>query len=126
MTATWTDTAVPEAVPKMRNRVADFAITACMVDPPLADVRLAVSEAVTNAVMHSYVSAAEPGEVDVTASISDRALVVVVGDHGGGMRPRTDSPGLGLGLPLISMVADVYEVRPREPRGTEVHMCFEF
>jgi serine/threonine-protein kinase RsbW/stage II sporulation protein AB (anti-sigma F factor) len=51
-------------------------------------------------------------------------LVVVVRDYGGGMRPRPDSPGLGLGLPLISSMADELQIEAAEGAGTLLRMHF--
>ena len=61
--------------------------------------RVAVSEAVTNAVVHAYVDAPAPGEVEVFAKRDpDDGLEVHVSDEGRGMMPRRDSPGIGVGL----------------------------
>ena len=43
-------------------------------------------------------------------------LVVDVRDNGRGMVPRLDSPGLGLGLPLIAQLTDVLEILDRGDR----------
>ena len=51
-------------------------------------------------------------------------LVIAVRDRGAGLRPRTDSPGLGLGLPLIASVANRVEVFDDEP-GTRLQMSFD-
>jgi serine/threonine-protein kinase RsbW/stage II sporulation protein AB (anti-sigma F factor) len=87
----------------------------------LNDIRLAVSEAATNVVVHAY--ARSSGEIHVRAGVERREFVVVVADDGPGMVPRADSPGLGLGLPMITTVADRVEV-VSEGRGCEVHMAF--
>jgi serine/threonine-protein kinase RsbW/stage II sporulation protein AB (anti-sigma F factor) len=57
------------------------------------------------------------------AHIEEERLRIVIADSGIGMTPRTDSPGLGLGLPLISQLADSIQVRTAED-GTEIHMSF--
>jgi len=90
-------------------------------------VDLAVSEAVTNAVIHAYRDrdpAAAPGRVRLLLAICRSSVSIVVADDGVGMSPRPDSPGLGLGLPVIASVCDRLEVRQRTD-GTEVHMGFE-
>jgi serine/threonine-protein kinase RsbW len=94
------------------------------VDPEiLDDVRLAVSEACTNAVVHAYVE--EPtGHVDVLVTHEEDALHVMVRDHGRGMAPRTDSPGLGVGLPLIASLTRAMELSAAPGGGTEVRMTF--
>ncbi len=124
-TESWSAPAVPETVPLLRGEVVRFASSAAVADPPLSDVRLAVSEALTNAVVHGYADQPEPGPVEVTATVDGGALRVVVADEGSGMAPRLDSPGVGLGLPLITSVADTLEVRAHEPHGTELHICFD-
>jgi hypothetical protein len=44
--------------------------------------------------------------------------------RGLGLVPRLDSPGLGLGLPILVKVADEVSLRSRERGGTEVAMRF--
>ena len=122
-TGAWSARAVPKAVPELRGEVYRFAESAGVPDPPLADLRLAVSEALTNAIVHGYREEDSAGEVQIAATLEGEELRVVVRDSGVGFKPRTDSPGLGLGLPIIHTVADSVEVRAGRP-GTELHMCF--
>jgi signal transduction histidine kinase len=65
-----------------------------------------------------------PGTVEVRALCEDEKVVVVVADEGRGMLPRTDSPGLGLGLPLIAQMTQSLEVHDRQGGGTEIRMSF--
>jgi anti-sigma regulatory factor (Ser/Thr protein kinase) len=121
---TWA--AVPEHVRDARSRVADLAERAGAPTDTLDGVRLAVSEAVANAVVHGYRNGLS-GKVTVVAEAEAGHLKVVVSDDGCGMRPRGDSPGAGLGLPLIAEVADSVSLSPgREGRGTELCMTFGF
>lgn len=86
---------------------------------------LAVTEACANVVLHAYVDADAPGELVVRACKADAALTVEVADAGRGMVPRIDNPGLGLGLPLIAQMADVFEIRSdRRRRGLVLRMQF--
>ncbi len=71
----------------------------------LSDIRLAVTEACTNVVVHAYPNG-EEGPLEVLATLADEELTVVVRDEGEGISPRQDSPGLGLGLPLIASLAE--------------------
>jgi anti-sigma regulatory factor (Ser/Thr protein kinase) len=88
-----------------------------------ADIKLAVTEACTNVVLHAYGDGDGPLEVD--ASITDGTLVVVVRDRGAGIQPRPDSPGLGLGLPLIATLSASLELGGGASAGpTEVRMTF--
>ena len=90
----------------------------------LADVALAVSEACTNVVIHAYRDRAATGAISVGMAVERSRLLVHVGDDGTGMRPRTDSPGLGLGLPIIASVTDGFAVEPGAHGGTELCMRF--
>ena len=112
---------MPRSVPELRTALYEFAADS-VPDPPLADMRLAVSEALTNAVLHGY-RESDSGEVEVHAELGPDELRVVVSDSGVGFSPRTDSPGLGLGMRLMQTVADDFEIRPRTP-GTEICMSF--
>jgi anti-sigma regulatory factor (Ser/Thr protein kinase) len=115
--------AVPGAASDARRAVHELA--AGRVGDGYA-VALAVSEAVSNVVIHAYRDrdhASEPGEVRVTVTIDGEQLVVSVADEGIGMRPRSDSPGAGLGLPIIATLADRFEVR-QQPGGTTLVLGF--
>jgi serine/threonine-protein kinase RsbW/stage II sporulation protein AB (anti-sigma F factor) len=116
--------AVAASVAEARNAVSAFAEAAGASGDALAAVTLAVSEAVTNAVLHAYLDREEPGPVEVRARCEADIVVVEVADEGRGMLPRTDSPGLGLGLPLIAQMTASLEVHDREGGGTEIRMAF--
>ena len=113
----------PESVGRARAELARFA-SGAGASPSLVDgVRLAVSEAVTNAVRHAY--PLEPGEVRVYALIREDALEVVVSDDGCGVHhePATTTSG-GLGLALICEVSDQMTLGARSDGGTDVRMRF--
>src|SRR4051794_37422672 len=88
----------------------------------LSDVKLAVTEACTNVVVHAYDGA--DGPMQVAANISPDILLVTVRDEGRGIVPRPDSPGLGLGLPLIATLTESLELGKDERQRTEVRMSF--
>ena len=50
---------------------------------------------------------------------------MTVVDSGLGFSPRVDSPGLGLGLPVMAALATRLEITTREAGGTVVEMAFE-
>jgi anti-sigma regulatory factor (Ser/Thr protein kinase) len=91
----------------------------------ICDVKLAVSEAATNAVVHAFRDREPPprGTITVTAITAMGELFIVIADDGIGMAPRADSPGLGLGLPLIATLAARAEIVTRH-RGTAIYMVF--
>jgi serine/threonine-protein kinase RsbW/stage II sporulation protein AB (anti-sigma F factor) len=62
--------------------------------------------------------------MEIAASIRDGRLAIAVATTAAGMLPRPDSPGLGLGLPLIATLSETLELgRGRDDR-TEVRMTF--
>jgi hypothetical protein len=83
----------------MRAEVAAVARECGVRGEELSDVRLAVSEAATNAVMHG--SAGPDARVGITVELTDTTMLVTISD---------DGPGLGLGLFTIA--------------GSSVHMRF--
>jgi serine/threonine-protein kinase RsbW len=89
----------------------------------LADIRLAVTEACANVVVHAYPDDRE-GQMEVLATMANDTLTVMVRDWGCGIRPRPDSPGLGLGLSLIAALAESVQLGHSEQERTEVQMTF--
>ena len=89
----------------------------------LSNIRLAVTEACTNVVVHAYPDGQE-GLLEVLATLQEEKLVVVVRDEGPGIGPRPDSPGLGLGLPLIVSLTESVQLGRDEDERTEVRMTF--
>jgi anti-sigma regulatory factor (Ser/Thr protein kinase) len=106
-----------------RHAVRDF-LHSLGADPRVfGDVLLALSEVVTNAVVHGYRNEAG-GEVRIEAHHSSDGLLLSVADQGRGMAPRHDSPGLGLGLPLVGRIAKKVDITAEVGGGTLVSMCF--
>ncbi len=112
--------AEPRSASKARRAVLN-ALSGIAVDKDA--VGIVISEAVTNAVVHAYRDREDPGRVHVSASLDDRGVEVSIDDDGLGMGPRGDSPGVGLGLPLMGDLADRVEVSDRHP-GTRIAAFF--
>jgi anti-sigma regulatory factor (Ser/Thr protein kinase) len=112
----------PENVAVARHAIGGFADVVDVPDQTLADVKLAVTEACTNVVVHAYPDG--EGPMALRASVYDDILRVVVVDEGRGILPRPDSPGLGLGLPLIATLAESLELGTGANAETEVRMTF--
>ena len=112
----------PENVAVARHAIGGFADVLDMPDQTLADVKLAVTEACTNVVVHAYPNG--EGPMALRATVADSVLRVVVVDEGRGILPRADSPGLGLGLPLIATLAESLELGRDSGDHTEVRMTF--
>jgi anti-sigma regulatory factor (Ser/Thr protein kinase) len=123
-TKCWEFAAGRDAPRLAREAVCVYATASGARDGVLAAVKLCVSEAVTNAVVHGYRDTGACGRVTLRAQrVLDR-LHVIVRDDGCGLVPRPDSPGAGLGLPMISQLAHGLEIRVPEDGGTEVSMRF--
>ncbi len=74
--------------------------------------------------MHAYRGAPAPGPLTVEISRTNGDFVVVVSDEGSGIAPRTDSPGLGLGLALIARLAHRLEIGTNGGGGAKLTMAF--
>lgn len=120
----WTWPATNGSVPLAREVVTGYLRSAGTPDPPLGDIRLALSEAVTNVVEHAYLAAPAPGDVRVRVEFDNREIHVDVEDDGRGPKPRLDSPGLGLGLPLIATLTQRMETHDSTAGGTRLAMSF--
>lgn len=116
--------AVPEAVPVARRALTEVAAAAGAGGERLEEIRLAVSEALTNAVVHAYRDG-ESGRFHVTAAIASGELWVLISDDGRGLHAWNDSRGLGIGLSLISGLSDDFAIVTRASGGTEVQMRFD-
>ena len=103
--------------------VREFARERGGTDALLIDLALAVTEAVTNSVVHAFIDR-EPGIVRTRIQAAPDELVVVVTDNGRGMQPRADSPGLGLGLPTIASLTTAMDMHAPPGGGTVVTMTF--
>jgi anti-sigma regulatory factor (Ser/Thr protein kinase) len=100
----------PEAAAEARHALDD--LTGAIPDGRMRDVRLLISELVTNAVRHADLDAGDA--IDLVIDIADQMLRVEVHDPGGGFVPSTPSPDparpSGWGLYLVAELADRWGV----------------
>jgi anti-sigma regulatory factor (Ser/Thr protein kinase) len=108
------------SVPLARAAVVPPATQAGLRPDQLHAVRLAVSEAVTNAAVHAYPSS--PGQIHLTAVPADGELIVIVADDGVGPLASPQNPGPGWGLPLMSACSDRLTISQRGTGGTLVEI----
>ena len=108
----------------LRAAAADFAAHAGFAGVGLDDIRACVTEAVTNCVVHAFRDGRTVGTVTLSATTHPDAVVFVVSDDGMGFRPRTDSPGLGLGVAMIRAMTESMAVGASDSGGTAVSMSF--
>jgi serine/threonine-protein kinase RsbW len=115
--------AVPASVRRARVSVAEAAAELGASERVVDDVRLCVSEAVSNVVRHAY--GTERGEVDVAVEHDDGQLAVVVHDDGPGLSgARFRGPAGGFGLTIIDKIAGRSTITSPRGAGTEVRMTF--
>lgn len=118
----------PEGVGVVRQALAGMADALDFEASVLADMKMAVTEACTNVVVHAYDSE-HAGTLEVELQSASEGLMIVVRDHGSGIQPRvspSETPALGLGLPLIAALSDTFELRGAAGSGTEVRMTFAY
>ena len=100
----------------------------------IADIKCAVSEAVTNAIVHGYRDIPETGSIAITVSIlSGRAVRIEIKDKGCGIpdveqarQPlyTTDAAGerSGMGFTVMESFTDALKVTSKVGKGTTVTM----
>jgi serine/threonine-protein kinase RsbW len=111
-------------VTQLRCEATEFVSTAGASDEVTEAVALAVSETVTNAVVHAY-DGQERGDVRVSCHADGERFIVEVADEGSGIWLRQDSPGLGHGLAMVGALAHTLGIAPGpDGRGTTVTMAF--
>jgi anti-sigma regulatory factor (Ser/Thr protein kinase) len=115
--------ATDDAPVVLRGEMAAIGRRCGLSEGRIEAMKIAVWEAATNAVRHAYRDREQAGDVIGTAQTQDGTLRIVIADDGIGMSPRADSPGLGLGLPLMARLADTLTVASNGP-GTQIHMTF--
>ena len=116
--------AVPEKVPSARGAITRLCEHLEIADELAGQIRLAVTEACTNCVLHAY-DGGPSSTFALEARVEDDALVVIVRDAGTGITPAPSrSGGLGFGLRLIRQAASSVDITSRPGRGTRVAMRF--
>jgi len=120
---------LPANVGVARVAVASFAAQLGFTWAELEEVKVAVSEAVTNAVVHAYPEG--PGPVKVRVRLEGGKLTVEVEDRGVGIvdvaqarqASFTTAPDrMGLGFTFMESFMDQVEVWSEPGRGTRVSL----
>jgi serine/threonine-protein kinase RsbW len=118
--------AVPERVPSARGAITRLCEDLEIEEDVAGHIRLAVTEACTNCVLHAYEDESRPESTfALEARIEDDDLLVVVRDGGAGITAgRSPRAGIGLGLRLMRQSATSMDVVSRPGGGTCVAMRF--
>ncbi len=125
-------TAKPQNESFARVAIAAFAVQLNPTLPEMADIKTAVSEAVTNAIVHGY--AGKDGMVRMKAEYGERRLLTVtIADEGVGiadvekaMQPfystGDENERSGMGFCVMQTFMDAVEVESELGKGTTVTM----
>jgi serine/threonine-protein kinase RsbW len=111
--------AKPEYITLCRLALTGLAQLREVSEDTMADLKLALTEAVSNSVRHAYGPDAG-GCVDVTYALRPDSLAMVVVDDGAGV-DRDEAPSFdgeelsegGLGIAIIRTIADEFEIESR-------------
>ncbi len=127
--------ALTEYVSLVRLVVSSAAqIHPCIEPERIEDLRVAVSEATTNAI-RSHESSGTTAQIRVTCNVAEDHIEVIIRDYGKGFDPDAlpdiPEPGSperllhesGMGLRLMQMLADETEIYPSSS-GTYVRLVF--
>ncbi|MCR4398403.1 MAG: anti-sigma F factor [Firmicutes bacterium] len=124
---------VPENIGLVRLAVAGMAAHARFTLAEVEEIKVAVSEAVSNSVIHGYRDGR--GVIKVTAVLEPGGMRVTVRDEGSGMadveecrraRGGGDPERMGLGFMFMESLMDSLEVESSPGRGTTVRMFKAF
>jgi stage II sporulation protein AB (anti-sigma F factor) len=96
----------------------------------LEEIKVAVSEAVTNSIVHGYGSDAG-SVIEVAAEILGDALTITVEDRGRGIEDiekalqpafSTDPERMGLGFSFMQSFSDTFDIASEPGKGTRIRM----
>ncbi len=114
-----------------RSIIAAFCVELNPTVDDIDDVKTAVSEAVTNCIVHAYVK--NTGEIFMRAHIENNTIVVEIEDSGVGIEDipearkpffttRPNEERSGMGFTVMESFMDSLEVKRNESGGTSVIM----
>lgn len=114
-----------------RVTVASFAVRLDPTIEEMSDIKTAVSEAVTNSVVHGY--GKETGTIVIECYIEEDVITVIVEDHGVGIADieqakqpmfttKPDEERSGMGFSFMEIFMDSLEVESILHQGTKVTM----
>jgi stage II sporulation protein AB (anti-sigma F factor) len=111
------------------------AAFAAQLDPTIAelqDIKTAVSEAVTNAVIHGY-EGLEPGEITLSMKLRENEVYIEITDNGRGIADieqakqplytsRPDLERSGMGFTVMETFMDDIRIQSENGKGTTIIM----
>jgi stage II sporulation protein AB (anti-sigma F factor) len=127
--------ALPQNEAFARNVVAAFCVAVNPTVDQINDIKTAVSEAVTNAIVHGYDF--KGGAIELNVTLTGRTVHIEVLDEGVGIadiarartpffttRPQDERSGMG--FTVMESFMDALEVQNRSDRGVKIVMSKNF
>ncbi len=123
--------AIPENESLARTVCAAFVLELDPTVEEMSEIRTAVSEAVTNSVIHGY--GGKGGDIEIAAELEDRTVTYTIKDKGCGIENiekakeplysgSGDSERSGMGFSIMEAFMDELEVESEPGRGTVVKL----
>ena len=114
-----------------RNVVGCFALQLNPSIAEVSDIKTAVSEAVTNCIVHGY--AGKVGEVEISAEILENTIHISVFDKGVGIEnisealepfytTKPEDERSGMGFTIMKSFMDDVKVESKKDSGTKIYM----
>jgi anti-sigma regulatory factor (Ser/Thr protein kinase) len=116
----WVTTSDVTHVGEVRRAVLAFIGEHGVPHAVLTDLGIAVSEMVTNAMLHGDGA----DTLTVAVDVGDDAVTVVVRGAGVGMASPADGPATRMGMVIVAALADDVRVGPTDDGSREVSMTF--
>lgn len=116
--------AEPDQISVLRREAASFGTEAGMEEQAIDDLRTAVSEAATNAVVHAYGGRRDHGVMRMELEVCGDRLLVRLRDYGIGVSGRPAGIRKGVGLQVIAALAHSFDLCRCPEGGTEARMAF--
>ncbi len=115
-----------------RNVVACFALNLNPSVAEITDIKTAVSEAVTNSIVHGYPDG--DGRIEMEVSLENNIIHINIIDKGVGIEnleealepfftTKPDDERSGMGFTIMNSFMDKVVVKSKKGEGTKVYMC---
>ncbi|MGN0182379.1 MAG: anti-sigma F factor [Candidatus Ornithomonoglobus sp.] len=123
--------AIPENESLARTVCAAFVLELDPTVEEMSEIRTAISEAVTNSVIHGY--GGNGGDIEIIAELEDRTVTYTIKDKGCGIENiekakeplysgSDDSERSGMGFSIMEAFMDKLEVESMPGKGTVVKL----
>ena len=115
-----------------RNVISCFALRLNPSISEITDIKTAVSEAITNCIVHAYKNVI--GDIEMLGWIEENRLHIKITDKGVGIEninlalepfytTSAEDERSGMGFTIIKSFMDEFNVTSKLGEGTEVYMC---